>query len=66
MQQAIDRLTDMLAYPADDPRATMLLMLAFVALGLLIAVVLLAVASPRRKAPETIEPEGVPVDEDLE
>jgi len=56
VEQALDRATMILAYPADDPRATLLLMLAFVALGLLIAVVLLAVASPRRKAPD----EGAP------
>ncbi len=53
MDQAIARLQETLAYPAQDPRATLLLMLAFVALGMLIAVILLAIASPRRPAPES-------------
>jgi len=56
VEQLLDRVTTIIAYPADDPRATLLLMLAFVALGLLIAVVLLAVASPRRTTPDEVTP----------
>ncbi|MDO9108437.1 MAG: hypothetical protein Q7U89_05540 [Coriobacteriia bacterium] len=59
MELATQRLIDVLAHPADDPKATLLLMLASVALGLLIAVILMAVASPRRGSfdnPESDDP----------
>jgi len=61
VDQAIQTALDMLAHPAEDPRATMLFMLAFVALGLLIAVILLAIASPWRATPDT-EVADAPVD----
>lgn len=64
MDQAIQTALDILAHPAEDPRATMLLMLAFVALGLLIAVVLLAIASPRRATPDDAEAFEAPDDPD--
>lgn len=62
MELSTQRLIDVLAHPADDPRATLLLLLASVALGLLIAVILMAVASPRRGSLDDHVSEG-PVDE---
>jgi len=56
VEQVLARVATIIAYPADDPRSTLLLMLAFVAMGLLIAVILLAVASPRRTAPDERTP----------
>jgi hypothetical protein len=47
---AISRAIDTLRYPADDPTATAVIALAVVVLGLLVAVVLMAFASPGRKA----------------
>lgn len=66
MDRLIEQAQRILAYPADDPRATLLLVLAFVALGLLIAVVLLAVASPRHAAPvdDVVGVTDEPIDED--
>lgn len=44
----IDRAISALQYPADDPQATLVVVLAIVALGLLVAAVLMAIASPRQ------------------
>jgi hypothetical protein len=41
---------DALRYPADDPTATAIVALAIAVLGLLVAVVLMAFASPGRQA----------------
>lgn len=52
MNTFIERALDALRYPADDPQATLVVVLAVVALGLLVAVLLMAIASPRHPAEE--------------
>lgn len=46
MEDTIDRALHALAYPADNIQETLVVVLVVVALGLLLAVILMALASP--------------------
>ncbi len=51
MNEVLTRAIDALTYPADDLQATLVVVLAVVAFGLLVAFTLFALASPRRRRP---------------
>ena len=54
MNEVLSRAIHALTFPADDLQATLVVVLAIVALGLLIAFMLFALASPRHR--QTSEP----------
>jgi hypothetical protein len=50
MQALVDRALDAIKYPIEDPQTTLVLVLGIAVLGMLIAVVFIALASPAGRA----------------
>lgn len=58
MNDVLQRALHTLAYPTDDPNKTVLLVLAVVVFGVLVAVILMAIGSPRRESEnESVTPD---------
>lgn len=53
-----ERLVDAVRYPLDDPNQTLIAVLALVVAGLLVAIILIAVASPNRRREDPGSDEG--------
>ncbi|MHB9004045.1 MAG: hypothetical protein ACYC6C_08260 [Coriobacteriia bacterium] len=49
MQAFVDRALDAIRYPTEDPQTTLVIVLGVAVLGMLIAVVFIALASPARR-----------------
>lgn len=50
MQALLDRAVDAIRYPTEDPQTTLVLVLAVAVIGMLVAVVFIALASPAERA----------------